>query len=130
MTPANRFSFVPLPHDAATSSAGFGVATLAPREPVRAVARASLPQRFEVRCADVHALSCEETLRAERFTDVVALACQHGALLHGFTPAWYSRQRLALIARAVTNSVAEPGQPPSARDVEHYAAAREGGARR
>jgi hypothetical protein len=35
--------------------------------------------------------------------------------------AWYSPERLAVIARAVTNPLAEPGQP---RDLENYAAGR------
>jgi hypothetical protein len=76
-----------------------------------------LPERFKVRRADAHALD----VRAERFKDVVAPAYEHGALVHGLTPAWYSPERLAVIARAVKNPLAEPGQP---RDLENYAAGR------
>ena len=64
-----------------------------------------MPQAFVLRCADVHATDCEATLRAERLSDVVALACEHGALVHGFTPVWYCAERLAFIASVVT----EPG---------------------
>jgi hypothetical protein len=41
-------------------------------------------------------------LRAPRPGDVVALACEHGKLVHGYTVVWYSAQRLAAIAAAVT----------------------------
>ena len=34
-------------------------------------------------------------------SDVVALACEHGALVHGFTPVWYSAERRAAIAAVV-----------------------------
>jgi hypothetical protein len=68
----------------------------------RPPAGARLPQAFELRCADIHATGCEATLRAERLSDVVALACRHGALVHGFTPVWYSAERLAFIASVVT----------------------------
>jgi hypothetical protein len=56
---------------------------------------------FEVRCADVHSPGCDQALRARRPDDVVGLAREHGALVHGFTPAWYSKQRLALLAAAI-----------------------------
>jgi hypothetical protein len=57
---------------------------------------------FEVRCADVHPVECEEALRAPSAHGLVALACEHGGLVHGFTPVWYSSERLASIAAAVT----------------------------
>jgi hypothetical protein len=57
-------------------------------------------------------------LRARRPDDVVVLAREHGALVHGFTPVWYSKQRLATIAAAVGPTVAEP-----AADDAHGAAA-------
>jgi len=41
-------------------------------------------------------------LRAGRADDVVALACEHGARVHGFTAVWYSPQRLAVMTAAVT----------------------------
>src|SRR5688572_23794285 len=39
------------------------------------------PYAFEVRCSDAHPASCAEVLGAERAGDVVALACEHGALV-------------------------------------------------
>jgi hypothetical protein len=68
------------------------------KEPGRAPSR----QRFELRCAEIHAVGCNAMLRAASTSDVVALACEHGAFVHGFTGVWYSPKRLALIAAAVT----------------------------
>ena len=34
--------------------------------------------------------------------DLVALACEHGKHVHGFTPVYYSAERRAAIATAVT----------------------------
>ena len=65
-------------------------------------ASAPLPPAFEVRCADIHPGSCQQVLRAPRPGEVVALACEHGKLVHGFTAVWYSPQRLAVMAAAVT----------------------------
>jgi hypothetical protein len=33
---------------------------------------------------------------------VLALALEHGALVHGFTPVWYTPDRVAVIGAAVT----------------------------
>jgi hypothetical protein len=41
-------------------------------------------------------------LRATSARAVVVLACEHGALAHGFTGVWYSPKRLAVMAGAVT----------------------------
>ena len=78
------------------------IAALAPSELSLRPARALLPQAFEVRCADIHPGGCAQALRAPRPDDVVALACEHGKLVHGYTPVWYSAERLAAIAAAVT----------------------------
>jgi hypothetical protein len=62
-------------------------------------------QTREVRCADVHPVRCIVALRAssdEALTDRVRA---HGASVHGFTPAWYSRERIAAIAQAGTMTV-------------------------
>jgi hypothetical protein len=61
-----------------------------------------LPQAFEVRCADIHPGTCEHVLHAPRPGDVVALACEHGKLVHGYTVVWYSDARLTAIAASVT----------------------------
>ena len=59
-------------------------------------------QTREVRCADVHPVRCNVALRAssdEALTDRVRA---HGASVHGFTPVWYSRERIAAITDAST----------------------------
>jgi predicted small metal-binding protein len=77
-------------------------ATPALKAPARPLARAPSRQRFELRCADIHAVGCNEMLRGASFQAVVARACEHGALAHGFTAVWYSPKRLAVMAEAVT----------------------------
>lgn len=79
-----------------------GIAALARSEASLQPARVTLPPAFEVRCADIHPGTCEQVLRAPRPDDLVALACEHGKLMHGFTAVWYSAERLAAIAAAVT----------------------------
>jgi Protein of unknown function (DUF1059) len=61
-----------------------------------------------LRCADVHSAGCNRELRARRPEDVVELAREHGAVVHGFTAVWYSKQRLATIAAAIGRLVTEP----------------------
>ena len=59
-----------------------------------------VPRICEVRCADVHPVRCKVALRAtsnEALTDRVRA---HGASVHGFTPVWYSGERIARIADA------------------------------
>jgi predicted small metal-binding protein len=59
----------------------------------------------EVRCADVHPVQCEVALRAssnEALTDRVRA---HGASVHGFTPVWYSRERITRIAAIADASI-------------------------
>jgi hypothetical protein len=65
-------------------------------------ARAPFPRRFEVQCDDVHPVRCDVTFRSSSYEESVARACAHGASVHGFTPEWYSAERLASIAREVT----------------------------
>ena len=59
------------------------------------------PRRFELRCADVHLVRCEHAASASRLQDSIASMRAHGATVHGFTPVWYSQERLAAMARAV-----------------------------
>ena len=57
-------------------------------------------ERHEVRCADVHPVRCNVELRAsgnEALTDRIRA---HGARAHGFTPVWYSQERIAVITEA------------------------------
>ena len=106
VTPASSGSFVLSPDDAAASDTDRHAATTALRRPSRPT--------FELRCADVHPAGCEEALRARSAHYLVALARDHGGLVHGFTPVWYSSERLASIAAAITTRLAEPVQAPVA----------------
>jgi hypothetical protein len=72
-------------------------ATLNTEKPVYPPARAAVPHVFGLWCADVHAA----VPGAGRAGDVVALAREHGALVHGFTSVCCGPQRLGLMA-AVT----------------------------
>jgi len=59
------------------------------------------PQKFEVRCADVHLLRCDLTIRGSSPHELIARLCAHGASVHGFTPTWYCPERVAAMAGAV-----------------------------
>ena len=56
------------------------------------------PQPCEVRCADVHPVQCKVALRASSNAALTDCVRAHGASVHGFTPAWYSQERMAGIA--------------------------------
>jgi hypothetical protein len=62
----------------------------------------SFPDMFGLRCAEVHPVRCDVRLRAASLESLMILACEHGALAHGFTPCWYSSRRLASMAEIVT----------------------------
>ena len=73
---------------------------------IRAVAgippgRALLPQMFELRCADVHPVRCDESMSSADHEELVARTREHGERAHGFTAVWYSAGRLAAMAEAV-----------------------------
>ena len=53
---------------------------------------------YELRCADVHPLRCDERLRARTLAELIEIVVAHGARSHGFTPAWYSHERRRAIA--------------------------------
>jgi predicted small metal-binding protein len=59
-----------------------------------------LTQRFEVRCDDVHPVRCNLAIRASDSNELTDRICAHGAMVHGFTPAWYHPARIATIAQA------------------------------
>ena len=61
-------------------------------------------QSFELCCYDMHPHGCAEILHATHPGDMVEIAREHGARAHGFTPAWYSEQRLASMAAVVARS--------------------------
>ena len=72
-------------------------------EPVVPPARAPFPLRgFELRCAEVHPFGCQEVLSATSPSSLVECVCAHGARVHGYTPVFYDRERLAAITAAVT----------------------------
>ena len=98
LTPTKSSSSVLSPDDAVIRQTDARFATPARKQPSRAPSR----QRFELRCAEIHAVGCNTMLRAACSRDVVALACEHGAVAHGFTGVWYGPERLAVIAAAVT----------------------------
>ena len=75
------------------------VARLVPRE--RALPPPLPPRRFQLRCANMHLVRCEHAASASRLQDSIASMRAHGATVHGFTPVWYSQERLAAMARAV-----------------------------
>jgi hypothetical protein len=98
VTPASSVSSVLSPDDATALDTDRHAATTAPKASVRWPSRPA----FELRCADVHPAGCGEALRARSAHDLVALTRDHGGLVHGFTPVWYSSERLASIAAAIT----------------------------
>ena len=61
-----------------------------------------LLQTREVRCEDVHPVRCDVALRASGNQALTARVRAHGASVHGFTPVWYSRERIAAITEAST----------------------------
>ena len=56
----------------------------------------------ELACDRVHPVSCSEVLHASSLAGLVAIAMEHGASAHGFTPAWYTQDRQHAMAAAVT----------------------------
>jgi hypothetical protein len=65
-------------------------------------ARAPFPRRLELRCHDVHPLACAEVWRSSDAEQLIDSARAHGASAHGFTPVWYSRERVAAMTGAIT----------------------------
>ena len=99
MAPASSFSPVSSPNVATAATAG-GRGSM---EPVGPPARAPFPlRRFELRCAEVHPFGCKEVLSATNPSGLVECVCAHGARVHGCTPVFYDRERLAAITTAVT----------------------------
>ena len=64
-------------------------------------------QTREVRCADVHPVRCNVALRASSYEALTDHVRAHGSSVHGFTPVWYSRERLAAITEACTIPVSQ-----------------------
>jgi hypothetical protein len=64
-----------------------------------------LPHTCEVRCADVHPVQCKVELRASSNGALTDCVRAHGASVHGFTPVWYSRERITRIAAIADASI-------------------------
>ena len=86
----------------ARSRADLVVGSRVPAETEPPPSQVSLPDMFELRCAEFHPVRCDVRLRAASLERLMILAREHGALAHGFTPAWYSSRRLAAMAEIVT----------------------------
>jgi hypothetical protein len=65
-------------------------------------AGAPFTRSFVLRCADVHPVRCGEEWQSSRRENLVAAASAHGARAHGFTPVWYSPERIVAMTAAVT----------------------------
>jgi hypothetical protein len=57
---------------------------------------------LEVPCARLHPVPCATLLRADDPTQLVEVAMEHGARVHGFTPVWYSPGRQDWMIAAAT----------------------------
>ncbi len=56
---------------------------------------------YRVSCGEVHDyVRCDETLSASTAEDLSARVIEHGWLAHGFTPAFYTPERIAQIMSA------------------------------
>lgn len=57
---------------------------------------------FEMSCEELNSAGCTKLLQASSVAEMVAVAQEHGAFVHGFTPVWYNRKRLTAMATAIT----------------------------
>ncbi len=55
----------------------------------------------ELSCDRVHPVSCSEVLHANSLVGLLAIAMEHGASAHAFTPAWYTPDRQHAMAAAM-----------------------------
>jgi hypothetical protein len=55
---------------------------------------------IELACEQLHPVHCAERLRADSPNELIAIAMEHGARKHGFTPVWYTQGRRAAMAMA------------------------------
>jgi hypothetical protein len=60
--------------------------------------QASSPGPFQMSCQRFHPTRCTQSLHADSIPRMVDAAMEHGALVHGFTPTFYSRERQAEMA--------------------------------
>ena len=64
-------------------------------------------RQLSLRCADVHPVTCDAEWTAPSASELVARAVDHGVHAHGFTPGWYTRERIAAISRAARDTQAD-----------------------
>lgn len=62
------------------------------------IGQASSSGPFEMSCQRFHPTRCTRSLHADSIPRMVDAAMAHGALAHGFTPAFYSQERQAAMA--------------------------------
>ena len=60
--------------------------------------QASLSGPFEMSCRRFHPTRCTQPLHADSIPAMIDAAMAHGALAHGFTPAFYREERQAAMA--------------------------------
>ena len=58
--------------------------------------------QFDMRCERFHPVHCPDSLRVNSCSAMVATAMDHGAWVHGFTPAFYSEAKQRAMAAEVT----------------------------
>ncbi len=56
---------------------------------------------LEMRCEELNSIRCAQLLQANSPAEMVNVAREHGALIHGFTPVWYDQDRLTCMRTAV-----------------------------
>jgi hypothetical protein len=56
---------------------------------------------LEMRCEELHPIRCAQLLQANSPAEMVNVAREHGALIHGFTPVWYDQERLTSMSTTV-----------------------------
>lgn len=61
----------------------------------------SSPERFWLRCSDVHPVGCDFVGSSSSQEELVAWIRVHGARAHGYTPAWYTAARVSSMTAAV-----------------------------
>ena len=62
-------------------------------------------QQFSASCRSFHGARCDVSFQGGSPSRVVDIARKHGALAHGFTPAYYNRARLNGMLALVMGSV-------------------------
>ena len=59
------------------------------------------PVPIEMACERLHPVHCAEALLATSVVGLLAVAMEHGARAHGFTPVWYTQDKQDAMTAAV-----------------------------